>query len=215
MHLLTSKRLALLATHTVAACLFWLTSGFEPAHANEKYDWLVKSITLNYQVDPAFNQPIETQITFANGHVAKTRILNFRLVDYLVSSEGVTFIIFSGRDCTECDAENSLYIDAIKKNTYDVSGYTFPGRYYLQDSQQLLGETRVFYGQCLTPHTEVNVAFISRHFGMQQQLKVLYLNEDKVSHSNQNATKEIIDGIEVNLSNGRCFEIYGNDVYSE
>lgn len=181
--------------------------------AVEQNAWLIKSIKVNYIVDANFNQPAESQLTFANGHQAKTSVIDFKLIDLLVFDQGVPFILFSGRECTECDAEKQLYVHAIQDAVYPVLGYPYPGQHFDRESKQLVAETRAFYGQCLTQKAEKTVLFYTRYLDEHQQwqkvLESLQFKGQKVTRVEQKFKQTTVAEIEKLLNSAQCFEIYG------
>lgn len=193
---------------TVCGCGLLVTT----IYAAQDVPWLIQSVKVNYTVDANFNQPAETEITYANGHQAKTNVIDFQLIDQLVSDKGIVFAIFSGRECTECDAETALYLHPIQDAVYAAVGYPYPGKHYNRENNTVVAETRVFYGECLSQQPQKTVLFHTRYLDDQKQwhnaLESLQFNDEKVVHITLTFQPKTLENVESLRNSGRCFEVY-------
>lgn len=82
-------------------------------------DWQIKSIKENFWLESNFSYPTDTEIEFSNGHIAKTGVIEFELLDLITSDAGVVFVMSKGRACSERDMGTLLYVNAIHQATYD------------------------------------------------------------------------------------------------
>jgi hypothetical protein len=103
--------------------------------------------------DWIFEKVDGTKLIFNDGQIIYTKLFQLQYIGQMVSEWRAPYLIFSGVDSNQCDANPSIYIHSPSdgelivgsgKNAYGIPGRTFS---YLNDS--LLYEGRAFYGQVL------------------------------------------------------------------
>ena len=135
-----------------------------PAYSEFGY-WALKSVKEIYLDDERFpNWPSSTEIEFTNGHIAKTKVIEFKFVSFLHPPSDQTFIIFTGRTCKECDMSTSIYIQAVDKSEYYRKRFGYPGKIKSYLNGELIDITRMFYGHCLKIGGQT-VIFYSEYLG--------------------------------------------------
>ncbi|MFB6344041.1 hypothetical protein ACE1ET_20140 [Saccharicrinis sp. FJH62] len=92
-------------------------------------------------------------LIFANNIFFKTNLYHLDYIDQINIPEKSPYLLFTGVDCTNCGANNTLYVHSADDGEFIVGSglntYSLPGKeyYYLNDS--LIYEARVFYGKIL------------------------------------------------------------------
>ena len=187
-----------------------------PVHADDN-SWRIKSIKENYAIEVPFLLPTNTVIEFANGHMAKTDVVEFKLIDSFNIKDD-NYIMYSGRTCTECDMRTSLYISSSSNDEYSTEQYGYPGKitYYLDGSP--LQESRMFYGQCLN-EDEITVIFYTYYLGTDEIWhKSVYdidFEENKVIKNPEEIPYDLLSTTEELVKKGICQELDGKDGHSE
>jgi hypothetical protein len=82
-----------------------------------------------------------------------TTLFGVRVVGQLSATTKLPFLILSGRGCTECDADESIYIhspsDGPMQNEGSQPRFSYPGRLSSYLDGSLLSRSRMFWGRCL------------------------------------------------------------------
>ncbi|HTB06705.1 MAG TPA: hypothetical protein VK806_07085 [Bacteroidia bacterium] len=102
--------------------------------ANEK--WEYKTIDSSY-------------IVFKSGYKFDTHLYNLSYIGQ-IQLPGIPYLIFSGRDCNECDANISIYIHQPDKPITVADGqnrYEYPGTLRDFESDTLYTTSRAFFGE--------------------------------------------------------------------
>lgn len=111
--------------------------------------------TLSPEINHAwiFDKIEERKLLFKNNKGFDTKIYGLEYVGQIPVENKAPFLIFSGIDCMECDAEQALYIhspdDGELLVEYGKNAYQFPGKLYDYETDSLLYEGRAFYGEVL------------------------------------------------------------------
>lgn len=186
--------------------------------SSDNTKWILKSVKEIYQANEVFNQPIKTEIEFSNGHVASTRVIQFKFKDFITSKENVIFIIFSGRTCSHCDMNISIYIKAVAAEEYSIKRYSYPGKLKSYLNGELINDTRMFYGECLK-QGEQTVIFYSHYRVTDGKWREGVYDVDFQANETVKNTDEIpyekIKETETLKKLGKCFEVYGKVKHSE
>lgn len=92
-------------------------------------------------------------LKFKNGKAYNTELYNLSYIGQITNGSNAPFLIFSGRDCDECDANTSIYIHSPANGHLNVqngeNSYTFPGTEKDYENNKPVFKSRVFYGQVL------------------------------------------------------------------
>lgn len=103
--------------------------------------------------DWIFEKVDRTKLIFKNGQIIDTKLFQLQYIGQIVGEDIEPYLIFSGVDCNQCDANPSIYIHSPNDGELVVgcgeNGYGMPGRTYSYLNDSLLYEGRVFYGQVL------------------------------------------------------------------
>ncbi len=117
-----------------------LSDSLKPAVDNNSSKWEYANI-------------LSDTIFFKNGNHFKTNLYELKYIGQIPSGDKVPFLIFSGRDCDECDAGISIYIhspgNGILNVDYGANGYLYPGVQKDYETGSVLYTARAFYGQIL------------------------------------------------------------------
>ena len=182
-------------------------------------EWRIKSIKSNYSVAVPFLKPTNTEIEFNNGIIVKTNVIEFDILSFITSKDGVKFIIYTGRTCTECDMRTSIYINALSSKEYSSKNrYGYPGKlkYYLDGT--LIEESRMFYGECLK-QGDPTIIWYTRYLGEDKAWhNIVYdidFNGKEIDENKNNLSYEKLTLTEDLVKNRKCFEVTGRDRYSE
>jgi hypothetical protein len=159
-------------------------------------------------------------IEFRNGEHVNTHLYEFKYLGQIENGDRAPFLIFSGRDCDECDENISIYIHSPSNGDLNVvndeNRYEYPGTEKDYENHTLVYKARAFFGEVLPG--------IKGVIWYQRQLM-----EDNSLQSSVFLVK-LIDGLKKDtvfkntanlkvtldlLRNGRCHEITGIDYTSE
>ena len=93
------------------------------------------------------------KIVLANGEIYDPKLYNLSLVGFIDAETKDPYLVMSGRQCMECDANISIYIqspsDGSLKNEASQARYSYPGSLYDYQTDSLLSESRMFFGEVL------------------------------------------------------------------
>lgn len=184
----------------------------------DEVPWLIKSVKVNYVLDRDFNQPKESEVVFKNGHKAKGGFIDFKVIDFFDTSEKVTFILFSAKECVECDANPSIYINAVSDKIYGFNRFDYPGKFKSYKDNQLVSVSRMFYGQCLAEPKKVLLiysAYLDTENVWQKNFQLWQFVGNKIKPKETDITEQMIKKTEASLQAGKCFEVFGIDGHSE
>ena len=94
-----------------------------------------------------------SKIYFKGGQTFETNLYELAYIDQIRTDKKAPFLIYSGRDCDECDAHISLYFHSPRNGELAVAHgqnrNSFPGKELDYETDSLLTETQVFYGEVL------------------------------------------------------------------
>lgn len=92
-------------------------------------------------------------LKFKNGKEYNTNLYELNYIGQIVNGHEAPFLVFSGRDCNECDANISIYVYSPSNRPLKVENgenrYQYPGTERDYESDSLLYKARAFYGQVL------------------------------------------------------------------
>lgn len=195
-----------------------------PLIADDKNNWKVEKIVNEYETHPLYPKPypVSSTITFKNGVKLEANIIEIEVIDVILSSEGIPFVIFSGVDCYDCHVNTAIYIHSPSSGFLDGSSgknrYSYPGKlkYYLDNT--LLHEQRLFYGNCLTKDQKNAVWYTNYVDKAGKWNKEVYAVEftgtkrqelkKKLDYSNLDKTLSLVQS-------GMCKEVPGTEMISE
>jgi hypothetical protein len=188
-------------------------------HVSQQTD---NALNNEYQVDSEWelDRIDSSKLIFKNGRIIETKLNNLEFIGQINVEHKDPYLIFTGVDCKNCDANPSIYVHSPSdgeliigsgKNTYGTPGRIFS---YLNDS--LLYEGRVFYGQILENKKGV-IWYQKTHMKTGKWESSVFIAEIK---DNRKVDQFLIDtGLFKQtiylLQKGLCKEIEGKDQTSE
>ena len=100
-----------------------------------------------------FDKVAGSVLKFKNGETFNTHLYELSYIGSIENAQKAPFLIFSGRDCDECDANISIYIHSPADGTLEIENgtnrYQTPGSERDFENDSLLYKARAFYGQVL------------------------------------------------------------------
>ena len=93
-----------------------------------------------------------SDLVFQDKSIINTRLYDMNYIETLKDSLGNSFIVLSGRTCKECDENISIFIlnpeDTLRPLS-ELPKYSYPGKEYDYENNQLNFESRLFIGDYL------------------------------------------------------------------
>jgi hypothetical protein len=173
-------------------------------------------------VNPNFtvSRTASDTIFFTSGKIFKTGLYDTEYIGKVEINNRAPYLIYAGRDCRECDASLSLYINSADGAVADLSNekkrYAFPGKVSHYQTGQLLIETRVFYGEVIGQKRGViwYVSEYSESGDTTRSTHLLSLNDLEPNNSSWKGHAALIASEQLR-NEGRCAEIPGREFTSE
>ena len=101
-----------------------------------------------------FEKIAGNKLYFKNGKQFKTSLYELKYIGQVPNGNKAPFLILSGRDCDECDANISIYIcspaDGPLKVESGENSYSLPGTERDLEDKNILFKARAFYGLVLS-----------------------------------------------------------------
>jgi len=166
-----------------------------------------------------FDKVVGSALKFKNGRTFETHLYNLSYIDLVTGNNGGPFFIYMGRDCDECDAETSLYVQTPSAPEVVEAGenrYGCPGteRDFATDS--LMSTSRAFYGQVLPNITGV-IWFqneLMQDKTWQKSTFLVNLNSGKKKETRLKGNSQLNITLD-QLRKGLCKEIKGINMKTE
>jgi hypothetical protein len=161
-------------------------------------------------------------LELSDGSMFKTALYGMKTIGQLRTDKKVPYFILSGRTCTECDENTSIYIhsprDGPMKNEAEQRRFSYPGKETNYEDGSPLHVGRMFFGDCLASHPNA-VVWFERSLGEDRKWhEDVFLAEVK----GDNLTTEELHGklpkpseAQDSVRTGRCRELPGIDRSSE
>ena len=200
--------------------LYWiilLVSLFSNYSIAGENNWgISKIIEEKYEDGPFKGITKKTDVIFTNGKTLTTLVVEFKLLASFITSQGIPFIIFSGRTCIECDVRTTIHIHSPLKEKYDGdTPYSYPGKLHdVYDNSIVYEDSRAFYGQCKESN-EYSVIWYSNYLGKDKKwhdsiFEVELVGED-AKGSSIKYSKDLISITLNKIENGLCYELQGKE----
>jgi hypothetical protein len=94
------------------------------------------------------------ELLLNNGKRLKTSLFNLKYIGQLQTKSKAPYFILSGRSCTNCDENISIYIWCPSNGVMLANGkqprYSYPGKEKDYATNEIVYENRMFYGSCST-----------------------------------------------------------------
>ena len=104
-------------------------------------------------VEWIFDKVAAQTLQFKNGKSYSTDLYDLKYIGQIANNSKAPFLIFSGRECFECDANISIYIHSPANGHMNVQNgenrYTFPGTEKDFENNRIISRCHAFYGQVL------------------------------------------------------------------
>ncbi|MES2810384.1 MAG: hypothetical protein V4619_17250 [Bacteroidota bacterium] len=99
-----------------------------------------------------FERVVGRTVYFKYGKKFETTLYDLKYIGQLGARGKAPYLILSGRGCTECDANISIYIHSPSDGPMEEEAMqarsAYPGKERDYETDSLLFESRVFYGNC-------------------------------------------------------------------
>ena len=123
--------------------------------SKSKLNQVKDNLTTNTQAktDWAFDRVEKSKLLFKNGQSFETNLFELAYIGQVFAESKAPYLIFSGRDCNECDANISIYIHSPSDGKLIIdhgqNRYQYPGTEKDYETDSILYTSRAFYGQVL------------------------------------------------------------------
>ena len=113
------------------------------------------SLTTNTKdnIDLTFEKVQGSKLVFKGGQTFETNLFELEYIGQVSADNKAPYLIFSGRDCNECDANISIFIhspsDGKLITDHGQNRYQYPGTEKDYETDSVLYVSRAFYGQVL------------------------------------------------------------------
>ncbi len=91
-------------------------------------------------------------LIFNDNSRINTRLYDMTYLESLIDSTGNSYFVLSGRTCKECDENIAIFIVCPQDTAIPLSElpkYTYPGKEYDYENNQLTFESKLFIGNCI------------------------------------------------------------------
>ena len=159
-------------------------------------------------------------IFFTNGQHYKTHLFETEFIGLIDVVGKAPYLIYSGRDCNECDANISLYVHSPDDGVLDVSNgqnrYVYPGKVMHYETGELIYESSCYYGEVLNGIKGV-IWYITDHGEADSIYHHTFLLNGKGTELQDTLWKSIktLSETEALFKAGKCKEIAGETFTSE
>jgi hypothetical protein len=100
-----------------------------------------------------FDKVQDSKLIFKGGQTFETNLFELEYLGQVSGDDKAPFLIFSGRDCNECDANISIYIHSPSDGKLVIdhgqNRYQYPGTEKDYETARVIYISRAFYGQVL------------------------------------------------------------------
>lgn len=172
------------------------------------------------EADWIFDKTQDSKLIFKGGQTFETSLFELEYIGQLSADNKVPYLIFSGRDCNECDANISIYIHSPADGKLIIdhgqNRYQYPGTEKDYETDSVLYSSRAFYGQVLE-NTNGVIWYENKLLENGKMGRFVYLSRiDKGSLKDTTYEDNGKIGETINLlKKGLCNEIVGRQYTSE
>ncbi|MEJ8758663.1 hypothetical protein WG947_16740 [Pontibacter sp. H259] len=100
-----------------------------------------------------FDKVDGTKLVFKEGSSFDTELFNLEYIGQIDIDPKAPYLIYSGRDCNECDANTAIYFHSPRHGQLHINNgenrYGYPGRVSDYETDSLVYQSRAFYGEVL------------------------------------------------------------------
>jgi hypothetical protein len=94
-----------------------------------------------------------SKLVFKGGQIIETNLFELEFIGQVPANNKAPYLIFSGRDCNECDENISIYLhlpsNGQLKIDHGQNRYKYPGTEKDYESGSILNNSRAFFGEVL------------------------------------------------------------------
>jgi hypothetical protein len=161
-------------------------------------------------------------VTLSDGSKFQTTLYGLKVIGKLRTKKKFPYYILSGLGCNGCDANTSIYIhspsDGPMKNEGEQTRFSYPGSETDYQSGHIVSKTRMFFGDCLSPHPNAVVWFY-RTLGDDKKwhdgVSVAEVKDDRLITTELQGALPKPKDTEVAIRTGLCHEVPGIAAYTE
>ena len=170
------------------------TTNLLNARNNKELDgWLPRNIeSQKINVSSKKQEKIQSILYFKNGIKFQTTLYEVKFIGLLKTINKSPYLILSGKGCNHCDMNTSIYIHSISNGPMEGEAsqgrYSYPSKEYHYKNGSLVGESRAFFGKCLSNNKEQVVWHITSYKDAKRKEVIYVLEIDQ----NDNLTERII-----------------------
>lgn len=156
-------------------------------------------------------------IIFRNGNHIKTGLHEIKYIDSMANGNHPPFIIVSGRECTECDANIALWVFSAADSVVAPQAMhkiAYPGGLNDYETGKQIAESRLFIGNCRGDNRESLMSFRKEHEGNQVTHETVY----SLWVENNQLKDSVYDNVAYDIRtmfSRHCREIAGQDMGTE
>jgi hypothetical protein len=161
-----------------------------------------------------FKQMEGSKAVFTNGKTFDSHLVHSKFWGQLKAKGKAPYLVFTGRECSDCDAEISVFIHSPSDGAMPEPPpeYPHPGKLFYYENNELIREGRAFIGQCLPEGKEGVIWFEKNIDGRKSTSRILIVQVNpsgslKVTESPDN--REWFENTATQTSIGLCREIPG------
>lgn len=183
------------------------------------YKQEVKGQTNSQKQTWEFEKVVGSNLYFKNAKPFKTNLYNLQYIGQVSNGNSSPFLILSGRDCDECDANISIYIRLPKGQLIVESNdirYQLPGTERDLEDKTLIYKGRAFYGQIL-PNIKGVIWYqneLMENGTWEKSIYLVSLNHSDKKETTMKDQGQIQETLKL-LKQGLCKEIPGTAYTSE
>jgi hypothetical protein len=180
------------------------------------------SLTTNSKtnIDWTFEKVQGSKLIFKGGQTFETNLFELEYIGQVSADKKAPFLIFSGRDCDECDANISIYIHSPSDGRLVVdhgqNRYQYPGTEKDFETDSVLYISRAFYGQVLEDINGV-IWYENRLFENGKMGRFVFLSRIDNGSLKDTTYEDTgkLDHTIILKNKGLCMEIKGREYTSE
>lgn len=167
-----------------------------------------------------FEKTDKSKLIFKNEKTVETNLYDLQYIGQIPVNNSTPFLIFSGRHCSECDANISIYIHKPTDGPLIVRNgenrFQYPGKEKDFENDLVVYISRAFYGQVL-PGIDGVIWYENRLLESNKMGRSVYLAQIKngiINDTSYNDDGKLGQTIGL-MKNGHCQEIKGKEYKSE
>ncbi len=194
------------------------TNDKSKGHLNQSTDSLTTHTKDNS--DWSFEKAQESKLFFKGGQTFETNLFDLEYIGQVPANNKAPFLIISGRDCNECDANISIYIHSPSDGKLVIDDgqnrYQYPGTEKDYETDSVLYISRAFYGEVLE-NTKGVIWYVNsllENGKMGRSVFLSYIDNGSLKDTTYEDKGKLGETINL-VKKGLCNEIVGRQYTSE